>query len=430
MRVCRLYVGRTADFVATLPARAKPSVEAVRTKNLEDCFFRPYSLNCAEYGGSCMKIGINVSRLSGQRLGVGRYLEYMLKYWSTMLQPDEHVFAYLREPVPAESLAHLNISSAIKLQVVKPSLTGLLWENSSMALEARKLDVLFGPSYSLPILLPVPRRRVVATHSVNQAQAGAHNWWHDITYGKRDEYSARTADAVIVPCDSTADLVVELYRVSRQKIFIVPQGADTSFRPLEDREQATRTRIQFLGADVPYVLFVGKLSVRRNIPNLIAAFAQAKRDRQLPHKLLLMGPNHVNLPLQEICREHGVAGDVVQTDGKFTHHEELIRVYNAADLFVHPSWFEGWSMTTIEALACGTATIAANRGGLGDVARGYAYMVDEPSVPALKDAIEKVLLDTKLHGELRRLARQRGSSINWEYTTRHTLDVIRDVARN
>ena len=86
-------------------------------------------------------------------------------------------------------------------------------------------------------------------------------------------------------------------------------------------------------------------------------------------------------------------------------------------------------MTTIEALACGTATIAADRGGLGDVARGHAYMVEEPTVGALKDALCKVLLDEKLRQELKHLARQRGSAITWEDTARQTLEVIRKVGR-
>lgn len=377
-----------------------------------------------------MRIGINVSRLAGQRMGVGRYLEYMLKFWSVMLDPSEEVHAYLRRPVPPESIAHLNLGRAIKLQTVGPALTGVLWENFSMALRARQLDVFFGPSYTLPLMSRMPRKRVVATHSVNEAQAGAHPWWYDLTYGRWYQLSALTADAVIVPCASTADLVASRYGVPVGKIVVVPQGADTSFRPLNDPELAKRIRIELLGEDVPFVLFVGSLSVRRNIPNLIAAFAKARKEKQLPHKLLLLGRNHNNLPLARICAEHGVSGAVVQTDGKFTHHEKLIPIYNAADVFVHPSWFEGGSMTTIEALACGTAMIAANRGGPGDVARGHAYMIDEPTVEALKDALCNVLLDEKLRQELKQLARRRGSAITWEDTTRQTLEVIRKVGRN
>lgn len=377
-----------------------------------------------------MKIGMNASRLAGQRMGVGRYLEYMLKYWSMMLNSDEVVHAYVRESVAPESVAHLNLSSAIKIETVGPALTGVLWENASMAWRARETDVFFGPSYTLPLSSRVPHKRVVATHSVNEVQAGAHNWRYDLTYSNLYRWSALTADAVIVPCGSTADLVASRYGVGAKRIVVVPQGADTTFHPLNDPELARQTRIALVGEDVPIVLFVGKLSARRNIPSLIAAFAQAKKEKQLPHKLLLLGPNHVNLPLAQLCAEHGVTDSVVQTDGKFTHHEDLVRIYNAADVFVHPSWFEGWSMTTIEALACGTATIAANRGGLGDVARGYAYMIEEPTVGALKDALCKVLLDEKLCLELKQLARKRGSAITWEDTTRQTLEVIRKVGRS
>ena len=376
-----------------------------------------------------MKIGMNASRLAGQRLGVGRYLEYLLKYWSVALDAEDEVYAYVRQPVAPESLAHLNLSASIKLATVGPALSGVLWENASMAWRARTMDVFFGPSYTLPLLLRAPHKRVVATHSVNEVQAGAHKWWYDQTYGNLYRWSAMTADAVIVPCDSTADLVVGRYGVPVERIVVVAQGADTTFRPLDDPELARQTRVELVGEDVPMILFVGKLSTRRNIPNLIAAFAQAKKEKRLPHKLLLLGPNHLNLPLAQLCAEHGVTDSVVQADGKFTHHEELVRIYNAADVFIHPSWFEGWSMTTIEALACGTATIAADRGGLGDVARGHAYMVEEPTVGALKDALCKVLLDEKLRQELKHLARQRGSAITWEDTARQTLEVIRKVGR-
>lgn len=412
----------TATVAARWPALARSAIAAGRKDTRHDKYQEPRSVP--------MRIGINVSRLEGQRLGVGRYLEYMLKHWNAMLQPGEEVHAYLRKPVPRESIAHLNLGDAIRFEVPGPALTGVLWENLSLPRRARELDVFFGPSYTLPLLSRRPRRRVVATHSVNEAQADAHERTYDLTYGNLHRWSAQTADAVVVPCASTADLVAGRYGIPRRKIAVVPQGADRAFRPLHDPEGARRTRIALVGEDVPIILFVGKLSKRRNIPNLIEAFARVRRARGLPHRLLLLGPNHVHLPLAAICAEHGVTDAVVQNDGRFSDHEALIPIYDAAEVFVHPSWFEGWSMTTIEALACGTATIAANRGGLGDVARGHAYLVDEPTVEALADALDRVLRDEKLRGELRILARQRGSAITWEDTTRETLDVIRKVARD
>ena len=85
-------------------------------------------------------------------------------------------------------------------------------------------------------------------------------------------------------------------------------------------------------------------------------------------------------------------------------------------------------MTTTEALACGTAVVASNRGGLGELADGHAYMVDAPSAAAFAAAIGEVLFDPSLRRELQAKARARGAALNWEDTSRQTLDVLRDVA--
>ena len=83
-------------------------------------------------------------------------------------------------------------------------------------------------------------------------------------------------------------------------------------------------------------------------------------------------------------------------------------------------------MTTTEALASGTAVIAADRGGLGEVAAGHAYMI-QPSVESLVDAIRTVLSDDALRADLRRKARERGAALRWDKLAQQTLDVIRDV---
>lgn len=373
-----------------------------------------------------MNIGMNVSRLGGQRLGVGRYIEYMLQYWSKMLGPDERVNAYLRAELSIESTAHLKLGENIRMEVVRPNFPGMLWENLAMAFHARHDDVFFGPAYSVPLLLRTPRKRVVATHSVYEEA----DWKYNFTYGARDKYCARTASAVIVPCASTADQVAKHYGIPHQRLFSIPQGAPPAFRPVKDAAAQRRTRIELLGGDVPFVVFVGRLSARRNIPNLVAGFAKAKKLKGLPHKLLLFGPKNVDLPLAEICREHGVTQDVVQTTGCISKHEDLVQIYNAAEIFIQPSYYEGWSITTVEAMACGTAVVAADSGALGEIARGHAYMLKDPTADAIADALIKVLLDERLKDDLRQLARQRGSTMTWERTTGETLEIIRHVARS
>jgi glycosyltransferase involved in cell wall biosynthesis len=370
-----------------------------------------------------LRIAFNGQRLAGQRLGVGRYIEYMLRHWVRQLGPDEELSLFLRRPLEDDlRLLHPKLRPVL----LQSGMSGIPWENLLLRGPASKTDVLFCPAYTGPIAYG--GRMVVATHSVNEVHPEIHTDLKEQLYVKLFRHCARHADRVIVPAAVTRDAVMEQYGVPAERIAIIPQGADDVFQPVTDPEVLRAVRVKYFGADRPYLLFVGKCSVRRNIPTLVRAFAELKATHKIPHGLLLFGPNQHGLPLEELCRELGVTDDVVQTDGKVDKHSDLVPIYAAADVFVHPSTFEGWSITTVEAMACGTAVVAADRGGLGEVARGHALMIADPTIDALVDAIAKVLGDDALRRDLQVRARARGQALSWSVITRQTLQVVRDVA--
>jgi glycosyltransferase involved in cell wall biosynthesis len=373
-----------------------------------------------------LRIAFNGQRLAGQRLGVGRYIEYMLRYWRGMLSPSEQVTVFLRQPLSEASKSYLDLPASIQTRLLPPDVSGIPWENMSLRWPASRHDVLFCPAYTAPI--GYRGRLVVATHSVNDIHPGAHAWHYKYTYAWLNRHSAERADAVIVASQSAKDDIRRVWGVPDDRMVVVLQGADDVFRPMDDSAALRAVRQRFFGGDRPYILFVGKSSTRRNIPLLLRAFAQLRQEEKIPHGLLLFGPNPNNLPLAEMCAELGITNDVVQTDGKIDDHSELVPIYNAAEVFVHPSEYEGWSMTTVEAMACGTAVIAANRGGLGEAANGHALMLDAPSVESLADALRRVLGDESLRQDLKRRAFERGSALRWQETTQQTLDVLRAVA--
>ncbi len=372
-----------------------------------------------------MRLGVNALRLSGQRLGVGRYIEYMLGYWDSMLARGDRVVVYIREPVDT---ARLGLSSAFEFKVLASSAKGVFWENFVLPRHSRETDVLFCPSYTVP--LTYRGRTVVATHSVNEVQSGTHSWWYNFTYSQRYRLSARKANAVVVPSGSTRQHVHDLYGVSEDKIAVVPQGVDDSFRPLDDETLLRATRRRYLGDDCPYILFVGKLSQRRNIPALVKAFSVVKQRCHIPHRLLLFGPNVSAVPLEKLTAECGVADSVVQTDGKLENHRDIIPVYSAADVFIHPSAYEGFSLTIVEAMACGRPVITVNRGAAKEIVDSAALTVEEPSVPELAIALERVLTDSALRRSLGAKALERAKCFRYEDTARHTLKILRQVAQN
>ena len=372
-----------------------------------------------------MRIAFNGHRLAGQRLGVGRYIEHTLRYWGGMLSDSEELSLFLRQPLSAESLDYLRLSPKIRPQVLGPDMPGIAWENLRLRWPAADHDVLFCPAYTAPV--GYRRPLVVATHSVNEIDRSAHSWRYRQTYGRLYGSSARSADAVIVPAETTRADVHRLLGVQADRIFVVPQGVDEGFAPMDDQAALADVRGRFFGTNRPYVLFVGKCSVRRNIPLLLQAFARV-RKAGFPHGLVLFGPNVADLPLAQLTDDLGISADVVQTDGEVTDHHDLVPIYNAADVFVHPSLYEGWSMTTVEALACGTAVIAANRGGLAEAVAGHGVLLDDLTEQALAEALERVLGDDELRRDLEHQAFERGRTLRWQQTAELTLDVLRAVA--
>jgi len=369
-----------------------------------------------------MIIGVDAQRLAGQPLGVGRYLEYLVKYWSRMLNGGDRMHLYVRHEVEP---GRLELSEAIDVRVLRPKLSAVTWQSLVLSREAPRLDVLYGPSYATPLWYR--GRSVVAIHSMNEVQPGSHPWWYDLTYSRIYRRSAVRAQKVIVPAEATRQDLMRHYGIAVDKIVVVPQGAPETFRPVEDGHVLKDVRRRYFGQDRPYVLFVGKLSQRRNIPSLMRAFALLKKTRRIPHGLLLVGPNHLRLPIEELARELEIADCFVQTDGRFAEHRELVPIYSAADVFVHASSYEGFSMTIVEALACGVPVVTVDRPALREVVDRSALLVQEPTPEALAEAIGQVIGDDAVRRELSERSLARSKRFTWERCARETLDVLREV---
>jgi glycosyltransferase involved in cell wall biosynthesis len=188
-----------------------------------------------------------------------------------------------------------------------------------------------------------------------------------------------------------------------------------------------RTREKYLGADRPYILFVGKLSKRRNIPEMIAAFGRIKKKHRIPHALLLIGPDPLGQNVARLAREQEVGDSVFHHE--FASHEELIYIYNAAELFIYPSSYEGFGMPVVEAMACGIPTITLSNSSLLESAQGAAYLAEDGSVDQLFSALETVLFSPALQERMRVDGINRAGMFGWEPIARQTLEALAEAAQ-
>jgi glycosyltransferase involved in cell wall biosynthesis len=240
--------------------------------------------------------------------------------------------------------------------------------------------------------------------------------------------TVKQARMFLTPSQAAANDIRDVLRFPEEKIRITPEAADSKYVPPPSLE-AAKELVRHLGIDGPYVFNVGGLDVRKNLPLLIQAFAEARPRLASGTKLFIAGaPHSKNLtvfpPLEPVISTFGLQ-ELVLLLGRVSEEDKLL-LYQAADLYVTPSIYEGFGLTALEAMACGVPTIAANRTSLPEVVGDGGLMV-EPEVHAIAQSIVDVLTNAELAKSLQQKALARAKQFSWRRTAELTIDTYREA---
>jgi len=239
--------------------------------------------------------------------------------------------------------------------------------------------------------------------------------------------TVRSAARILTLSDFSSAAIQRAYGVGPDDIVVAPLAAAPEFRVfhIDNALDGVRTRFQL---PAPYILSVGDLQPRKNHIGLIRAFAElVKNFPQLRHRLVLAGKETWFAPkVREAAKESGV-GDRIRFLG-FVTDQDLLHLYNACDLFVFPSFYEGFGLPIVEAMACGRAVTCSNTSAMPEVADGAAILFDPHSVPEMTRAMADLLRDAELRSRMERLGQQRAAHFNWQKSGQKTLEVYYDVA--
>lgn len=266
---------------------------------------------------------------------------------------------------------------------------------------------------------------------------------HDVSFLEHPEYftrgraaqlrftvrhTVRAAARVITGSDFSRASILRAYPdLDPAKVVAVPNAASSEFRPLP-REKAAAAVSERFAIAAPFVLSVGDLQPRKNHVGLIAAFAELAREYpQLPHHLVLAGKDTWHSPrVREAARASGME-DRIHFTG-WVSDDELLQLYNAADLFVFPSFYEGFGLPLLEAMACARAVACSNTSAMPEVADGAAILFDPLSTGEMVRAMADLLLDAELRARMERLGVQRSAHFSWARTAGLTLEIYHEVA--
>lgn len=242
--------------------------------------------------------------------------------------------------------------------------------------------------------------------------------------------SARKAARVLALSDHARQDIISTYKIAPDLVSAIPIAAPDHFRPVEDEKELQRVR-QTYGIAGDYILSVGSIQPRKNLPRLIAAYErlrQARPEGRLP-QLVIAGRRAwlYDETLRAVSEIN--AGAAVIVTG-YVPESDLPALYSGAVCFVYPSYFEGFGLPPLEAMKCGTPVITGNRTSLPEVVGDAGVLVDPFDIDAIASAIGTVIDDSNLRSKLRIRSLNRARMFDWRETARRTLEVYRQAADN
>ncbi len=348
--------------------------------------------------------------------GVSTYIRQLLTHLPRV-RPDLECLAFHgSDGTPPPGLT----SAPSLLPTVNPSIR-IVWEQLGLPFEAwtRQIDLVHGIVNVVPLLSPIPA--VVTVHDLAFLRH-PERFHHRRALYLRTAVTAsvRRARHVIAVSASTRDDLVELLKLPGDSITVVHPGVDSGFAPLGVEAVHRFRRRIFDGR--PFILHVGTLEPRKNLDVLIRAYAQLRQAEHVPHLLALVGSRGwMYDALFALVRDLHLESDVRFVD--YVPPSDLPLWYNGADLFTYPSAYEGFGLPVAEAMACGVPVITSSSSSLAEVSGGACLMVETGSTGALQTAMSRVLHDSSLAAEMRRLGLARAARFDWNRTATETAAV-------
>lgn len=370
-----------------------------------------------------MRIGVMLRSLDEQG-GIGVYTANILQELLDIDRRNHYVLLYR----DAANLGRYDPLPNVTERVIRAP-NKALWDQVAVPLACRreKIDVLFHPKFTVPLLAPC--ECVMVVHGADWFIPEHAKFYKplDVRYTRLVmPWYFRKASAVISVSRLTTDNFNRVLDLPPDKLRTVYFGPARHFRRVADPETLSRVRARY---DLPerYVLTLTKVGgdERKNFGNLLEGYRIYHAGIDRPHKLVVGGKGCERLRQDYDIPGSGYGADVVFTG--WIDQADLPAVYSMADLYLYPSNLEAFPIPITEAMACGTPIVTSNANGLVELAGDAALLVDPDRPGDIADGIERVLGDLELRRSLSERGLERSRMFCWERCGRETLAILESL---
>jgi glycosyltransferase involved in cell wall biosynthesis len=379
------------------------------------------------------RIALDARRLNGLKRGVGQYV-FQLAQWLPKLAPDIEYLLFVDRPLDAGSIpagcrevlvGHPFTTDSQSLSGLGSKMRSYHWMHYLVprALMRERADLFHATNFAVPGRVGCPC--VVTIHDLIYARApGAFQPLYECYLKLTVPAAVRRARHVITDSAATRDDLLEFVGPDPSRVTVVHLGVGDEYRVHNDAGELEHAR-QRLRLSRRFVLHVGAIERRKKLQTLLAAAAPLLSAHLIDEVVLAGEEGHGADDVRRAAVELGIQGRVRYLG--YVSQDLLPALYSLAQVLSLASVYEGFGMPVLEAMACGTPVVTSNVSSLPEVAGDAALTVAPGDVDGLRQALERLLTDSRLRDELRWKGLARVREFSWESTTAGHLAVYRQV---
>lgn len=373
-----------------------------------------------------MKIGFDArGAILYRGTGIGTYTYQLIKNLNLIDKRNNYRFFW-----PGDEFQNLDISNDKVFQSIE-SKKNKFWEEVHVPsrVEQEKIDIYHVPQNGIGLPRTKGCLQVITVHDLipyiypETSSAG-----YLRIFLKEMPRIIEQSDMIITISEYSKRDIQRYFNLPDEKITVIYEAPETIYQPIE-KSKAKGFVKQNYGIKSNYLLYIGGLSDRKNVKSLILAFWKIQKDIPQDYKLVIVGKRERSFnKLIKLIETLNLEDKIIFTD--FVPVPHMPYLYNAADLFVYPSLYEGFGLPPLEAMACGTPVIASNLTSIPEVTGDAAVLINPNDDLSLASVIEKVLNNPEQLEQMSIDGLKQASKFSWETCARETLGVYEKLYKS